>query len=106
MAQPAPTVPSALVSDRVKEIYFQETPRRLERMKTASEKNDFGELARGTHTLKGNSRYVAADSLAARRRNRTRADAREGALLPKLIENAENEFFALAAGSEQKITPL
>jgi signal transduction histidine kinase/CheY-like chemotaxis protein/HPt (histidine-containing phosphotransfer) domain-containing protein len=103
MAQPSLTAAPVVISARVKEIYFQETPRRLETMKTALRKNDFVEVARAAHTLRGNSRYVAANALAdLATQIEAHAEAHDSEPLAQLIENAESEFFALAAGPEGK----
>ncbi|HTR00528.1 MAG TPA: ATP-binding protein [Candidatus Acidoferrum sp.] len=102
MAQIEGTVPAnnaeAAPLPKVVAIFLEETPKRLQEMHKALATGDFATLGRAAHTLKGSSRYVAAEDLSRLGATIERcAEANDTAGMYELLDAADAEFATVQA---------
>jgi len=84
--------------------YLRETPRRLAEMHAGIDRGDFQALGRAAHTLKGNSRYVAADDIAILAAQvEELADAGEVARLASLTNAIAEAFEKIKPGLQARV---
>ena len=79
-------------------IYIEDTPKRIEEMKTALAKGDQASFARAAHTIKGSSANVGAKLLKAISERLEHIARKEGlAGVGSLVADCEAEFVVVSA---------
>lgn len=95
------------LSPRVVQVYLQQTPQRLQEMRTALADNDFVTLGRAAHSLKSSSHYVAANEMSELGATIERcANAGDMAGVRELLDALNTEYADLATRLNPPLTEV